>query len=203
MALFRLDDVTRITQQCFKAMLLALARPGTIHPLDQGLGKAFSHLSSPPSLCAVAHTVLDEQVTLAPCSSDADPWVEELVSCTGTRRAPLAEADYVLCKSVPTLSQIRLIKQGTLHAPEDGATLLVWSDQEISGTAGTVGIAGPGIESSVSIQVNDTLLGLFKRRMAVHFEYPMGFDVFVVGPEGVLGLPRTSTLEIPPSERGA
>jgi alpha-D-ribose 1-methylphosphonate 5-triphosphate synthase subunit PhnH len=101
------------------------------------------------------------------------------------------------------LSQIRLIKQGTLLAPEDGATLLVWSDQEISGAAGPVGIVGPGIESSVSIQVSDTLLGLFKRRLAVHFEYPMGFEVFVVSPEGVLGIPRTSTLEIPPNERGA
>jgi alpha-D-ribose 1-methylphosphonate 5-triphosphate synthase subunit PhnH len=51
--------------------------------------------------------------------------------------------------------------------------------------------------------VSDTLLGLFKRLMAVPFEYPMGFDVFVVSPEGVLGLPRTATLEIPPDAGGA
>ena len=202
MALYRFDDVTRITQQCFKAMLLALARPGTTHPLDEPPGTAFSHLSLPPPLCAVAHTILDEQVTLAPCSSNAEAWVEELVASTGSRRAPLAEADYVLDTSVPTLSQIRRIKQGTLLAPEDGAMLLVWSDQRIAGTAGTVRIAGPGIESSVLCQVSDTLLRLFKRRMAVHFEYPMGFDIFAVSPEGILGIPRTSTLEIPPDAGG-
>jgi alpha-D-ribose 1-methylphosphonate 5-triphosphate synthase subunit PhnH len=78
----------------------------------------------------------------------------------------------------------------------------MWSEREIAGTAGTVGITGPGIESSVSFQASATLLGLFKRRMAVPFEYPMGFDIFVVCPEGVLGLPRTATLEILPHAGG-
>jgi alpha-D-ribose 1-methylphosphonate 5-triphosphate synthase subunit PhnH len=203
MALFRSDDVTRITQHCFKTLLLALSRPGTIHPLNQPLESAFSHLSLPSSLSAVAHTILDEQVTLAPCSPDGEAWVEELASSTGTRRAPLAEADYVLGKSVPTLSKIRLIKQGTLLAPEDGATLLLWCDQEISGSAGTVRIAGPGIESSLLFRASGTLIRLFKKRMTVPFEYPMGFDIFVISAEGILGLPRTSTLEIPPDAGGA
>ena len=197
MALFRLDNLTLITQKCYRSMLFSLSRPGTVCQLDLPFGETFSHLSLPPPLSAIAYTILDEQVTIAPCNREADRWVGELVSCTGARKVPLEQADYVLAVSVPETSHLKSMKQGTLFDPEDAATLVIWLAQEISGTAGTVRISGPGVETSVLLTVSNGMLSLITRRLSVRFEYPMGFEIFVVGADGgLLGLPRTSKLEI-------
>jgi alpha-D-ribose 1-methylphosphonate 5-triphosphate synthase subunit PhnH len=116
---------------------------------------------------------------------------------TGAPSVPPEEADYVLCASIPGFDHMRALKTGDLLRPEDSATLLIWLGSEISGKRGVVRLSGPGVDSSYLLHVSDPLLQLIKTRGVFHFEYPMGFELFVVGVDGsLLGVPRTTSLQI-------
>ena len=193
MSLFRLDEQTELTQRCYRDILQALSRPGSIVRTRPAPGSAFSHLDIPAHLAAVCHTLLDEQVTASHCGPKAEAWLEEVVRSTGVRKVPLEEADYVLCDSVPELERMRSIKKGTLLTPEDGAMLFVLLNDDPTGTGGTLRFSGPGVESFTDLPSGEGLVRLMQRRASVGFEYPMGFDILVLGADGdMLGAPRTS-----------
>ena len=193
MSLFRLDEQTELTQRCYRDILRALSRPGTVVQTRPAPDTAFSHLDMPSHLAAVCHTLLDEQVSAAHIGPQAEARLDEVVRSTGVRKVPLEEADYVLCDSVPELERMRSIKKGTLLAPEDGAMLFVLLEGELTGSGGVLRFFGPGVESFTDLPSSEALIRLMQRRSSVGFEYPMGFDVLVLGANGdMLGVPRTS-----------
>jgi alpha-D-ribose 1-methylphosphonate 5-triphosphate synthase subunit PhnH len=197
MQLFRLDPLGQIAQQCFRSLLEALSRPGILIRLAFPEVPDCFPRSLPLAMAAVGYTLLDEQVSVAACGSDADGWVDELRGMTSARRVPLSEADYVVSRSIPALGDMQDMKKGTLLDPECSATLVVWFDDDLPGTAGTLKVSGPGIEVSHAVAANAKLLHLVANLRSARAEYPMGLDTLVIDAGGrLLGLPRTAVLEL-------
>lgn len=195
MSLYRLDRKTLLTQQCYRQLLQALSRPGTLRMLPTGGGSDYGHGSVPTAVALLVETLCDERVTLGHSGPGAASWIADLSLYTGVRPGPLDRADYVVCDGVPTGDVLRGCKQGTLDAPEDGALVIIWLGSEIAGRDGVLDIRGPGVKSSAQVRVGRPLLRFAEARGSVPFEYPMGLDTVIIGKEGeILGLPRTSTL---------
>jgi len=196
MSLFRTDDKIFGTQKCYRTMLSALCTPGSPRKMDIA-GNERGLISGVPSHVAlISLTLLDEQVSVAAFGTGYGSWLEEIISATGAREASVSEADYIIASSVPKLKDLRSVKQGTLLSPEQGATLIIRLDEKIEGKAGTLEIRGPGIEDVTLLKAGPAVFSLMKHRSALEFEYPLGFDLFLVDSKGnLLGLPRTSSVK--------
>ncbi|OCI93950.1 phosphonate C-P lyase system protein PhnH [Rhizobium sp. AC27/96] len=172
-----LDD-TR-TNATFEALLWALSRPGQVREMP---GEGFWPL---------AESLLDRE-----CSFHAadDPSLETMLATTGARRAPLAEADYVFtaidsAEKVEVLSSLRI---GTLAYPDDAATLFATAR---FGTGQRLRLTGPGIKDSITIEIGGIDPGFWQmRRKAIR--YPLGWDLYLVDGERLLGIPRSTTIEV-------
>jgi len=197
MSLFRMDNEMLSTQKCYRAMLSALCMPGSLQKIDFAENETDFMFEVPPPVALMSRTLLDEQVSVAASGIESKLWLDEIITVTGARKASMDEADYIIASSVPQLAELRSVKQGTLLFPEDGATLIVWLDEEIKGTAGKVEISGPGVKNSATLHISSAMFSLLKRRGTIEFEYPLGFDLFAIGSKGFLmGLPRTSSVKI-------
>ena len=193
MSLFRIDNKILSTQKCYRAMLWALCMPGSLQKMDFAENDRGLVSGLPMPVALMSRTLLDEQVSVATAGIESDSWLDEIITATGARKAGIDEADYIIASSVPELAELRSVKQGTLLSPEDGATLIIWLDEKIEGTAGTVEISGPGVEDSATLYISSAMFSLLKHRAAIEFEYPLGFDLFAIGSDSFLmGLPRTS-----------
>ena len=171
-------DDTR-TNATFEALMWALSRPGQVHEMP---GKGFWTL---------AESLLDRE-----CSFHApdDASLGAMLAATGARRAPLAEADYVFtaidsAEKVEALSSLRI---GTLAYPDDAATLFATARL---GSGQRLRLTGPGIKDNVTIEVGGVDPGFWQmRRKAIR--YPLGWDLYLVDGKRLLGIPRSTTIEV-------
>jgi alpha-D-ribose 1-methylphosphonate 5-triphosphate synthase subunit PhnH len=197
MSLFRLDGKTLVTQQCFRQLLRALSRPGTLCMLPPGGPPDPVRGCVPPFVALVVETLCDERVTLGPCDPAAASWVADLTLYTGVRQAAIESADYMLSDGAPCREILGRLKRGSLDAPEDSAFVIIWLGSEILGRDGILDIRGPGVKDSTKVWAGRSLLQFAEIRSSVAFEYPMGLDFVIIGNSGeILGLPRTSTARV-------
>jgi alpha-D-ribose 1-methylphosphonate 5-triphosphate synthase subunit PhnH len=97
----------------------------------------------------------------------------------------------------PTLTEhdqdaLRQAPIGTYEVPDQAATLVIGCGLE-SGTR--LRLIGPGINGSTELRVSDLPRWFWPLR-AERIRYPLGWDVFLVGGDRVVGLPRTTTVEV-------
>jgi len=195
--LFRINDKILGTQKCYRTMLKALCTPGSPQKMDLAGGERGLISGVPSHVALISLTLLDEQVSVAAFGFGYDSWLEEIISATGARKACAPEADYVIASSVPSFTELCSVKQGTLLCPEQGATLIIRLDERIEGKAGTMEVRGPGVEDAARLKLGPAALSLMRHRSALEFEFPLGFDLFLVDPRGtLLGIPRTSSVTI-------
>ncbi len=171
-------------QQNFRALLLAMSRPGTVVPLQ------LQQQVPEQSVRAVLATLLDAEVTLA----DPDQLLEaSLWPLLQARPAEPHSADFIVCRGdrAPQF-QPRL---GTLSDPQASATLIIKVDDLGQGEAG-FSLQGPGVKDKLECVVN----GLHpqwwhcRERWVAHF--PLGVDCLLVNNGSVMALPRSSKLEM-------
>ncbi|MEL6814767.1 MAG: phosphonate C-P lyase system protein PhnH [Cyanobacteria bacterium J06598_3] len=179
------SEITRDSQETFRALLEALSQPGkTYEPSVQ--------LTPPKGLtlaCAAAClTLLDleSRVWLQPgFSADVEGWLQFHTGCRFS-----AEPDEVAFAVIHDLSALALdeFSWGSAEAPEASATLLV----QVGALAGglSVMLRGPGILQAreISPEVPASFWTEWQRN---HRAYPRGLDVFLFGGKTVMGLPRT------------
>lgn len=171
-------------QQCnFRTLLEAMSRPGRVQPLH-GLERDDS------ATLAVLATLLDGSVGF----SD----VHGLLADHQLRllQAPLVapeQADYVLCDGRrPPGFQPKL---GTLPSPELSATLVVRVDSLQHGDQ-RWRLRGPGIEDSVDCRLAELHPQWTALREDWVCAFPLGADLLLVDDMRVMGLPRTTRLEV-------
>lgn len=158
----------------FEALMWALSRPGTERHLPEA------------GLRPVVQALVDLEV--AAFTDDAA--LQPVIDRTGARPASIEAADYLFLTGDPAgaFGQARI---GSALHPEAGATLVVAA--ALSG-GGRLRLTGPGIDGSVTIApaLSPRLWDLRARRVA----YPLGFDLFVVEGDRVIGLPRSTHIEV-------
>lgn len=177
-------------QRAFKAVMDALARPGTIQRLPN---EARPPAPLPQGLAEIALTL---------CDHDSPVWldaglVSENAVCDWLRfhtgatlmNAP-AEADFAfVIGDLPPLATFAL---GSDEYPDQSTTIVLALPSLTAGPALT--LRGPGIKQTAIISPAG-LPGDFLTRWAENREqFPRGIDLLLVGPEGLIGLPRTTRI---------
>lgn len=162
----------------FDALMWALARPGRIQPLP------FS------GLAVLAESLLDRECTFF-CSEED---LRAEIVRTGADAVPLPQAEYVFI-SLADGRQVAALADalhGNLLYPDASAT--VFAPATI-GSGTRLRLSGPGIDGMLDIAV-DGVDPKFWALRAEAIRYPLGWDVYLADAESLIGIPRSTTIEV-------
>ena len=178
-------DPVQDAQACFRAVLDAMARPGTIHAVA-------APLDPPPPLdrstAAVLLTLADLDTPLW-LDSGAAPAAEWIAFHCGAPPAPIATASFALAVAPLDLDSL---PAGSDEGPEDGATLILQVACLETGPA--LRLSGPGLAAPAVFRA--TLPPGFVAAWARnHARFPRGVDVVLCAGDRLAALPRTLTIE--------
>jgi alpha-D-ribose 1-methylphosphonate 5-triphosphate synthase subunit PhnH len=185
-------DPVFVAQANFRALMDALARPGTIQPLatDAGAGVLDA------SLAAAALTLADHETPLwlSPALAADRGACDWLAFATG---APLvdepARAAFALVAEADSLPGFEPFAQGTQDYP-DRSTTIIKSCMSLAGGA-QLSFSGPGIRSRVDAApagLGDDFIERWAENRAL---FPLGIDLILCAGGAVMGLPRTLTVK--------
>lgn len=170
------------SRETFLALLQATSRPGTSHALP-AVGPADSFVS-------IATALLDLETTFICPDADLLP---QLRPC-GAREVAASEADYwfVPRLTAEDLDALAQAKAGTMVYPDRSATLVIGARL---GGGRSLTLSGPGLPQPLTIQVADLPEEFWPLRQA-HNHYPLGWDIFLVDGTTVVGIPRSTAIEL-------
>jgi alpha-D-ribose 1-methylphosphonate 5-triphosphate synthase subunit PhnH len=183
-------DLVHDSQATFRALLAAMAHPGIPAPIPV-------EVMPPAGLCpasaAACLTLFDLDTTtwLAPgFGPEVRSWLTFHTGCRFTDDP--AAAQFALVGDANALPSLSVFHPGTIEEPEQSTTLLVqvqgWRENSL------VRLRGPGIEQEQTMP-EPIVADQFWQEWAVnHQGYPLGVDVLFFHPDGVIGLPRTTTV---------
>lgn len=164
------------TQEVFTALLWALSRPGEVQTIPAG----------DDAIALIGETLLDLETSFY----TPDETLKARLVLTGAPHVSAAEAEYLFFPVWDDHARevVKQARRGDALYPDRAATLIV--------PAGFMGEAqpwhGPGIDGERNVTV--TLPEGFETLRDKAMNYPLGWDALLVGPSGVIGLPRTTTI---------
>ncbi|MDA0185882.1 MAG: phosphonate C-P lyase system protein PhnH [Proteobacteria bacterium] len=162
------------TNATYEALMWALSRPGLPRDLPSA-GQA-----------GIIETLIDRECAVY--CEDAD--MAELAARSGAVLAAPEKADHLFLSQPP--AQLTGLRQGSDMYPEEGATLVM----PVSlGSGGTLRLSGPGVNGEVTLSLSGIPQGFWAERTRV-MRYPMGFEVFLLDGATVIGIPRTTVVEV-------
>lgn len=171
-----------LAQPVFRALLDALARPGTVVQLP-ATGDV------PPALLpSLALADLDTPVAIL---SDED-WSDAVGTATGAPVTGPGRARFVVALRPPEAGEPGAFPIGSTASPESAALVSLAVPDLTGGPQRT--LRGPGIPDSRTIAPSGVPPQVWAARAATDF--PAGFDLLLVDPDGrVLGIPRSTRTE--------
>lgn len=176
-------------QACFRSVLQALARPGSVWPLQTGDPLDIS-LSS-----AMAHLLLtltdpDTPVWWQRPDRAAQDWLRFHTGAPATDDP--GQACFAVVKDAGLLAPAHTFAQGSDAAPEFSTTVLIELPGWTGGAAQTW--SGPGIDGTRTLHLpglSDTFEPDWNAQLAL---FPCGVDVVFCHGSELLGLPRTTRI---------
>lgn len=191
------------SQLIFRAVLDALARPGTIRRLPAAARGAAGE-GAPAALLPLL--ALADLTTPACVLADGGDWPEVVRAMTSAPAAELAQARLVAALRPVSGSELAALRAGTPTAPEDGALacLSVTGIRPAPVTGAPDGgadgrllrLAGPGIAGTRRLLVTGLPPGFAAVRRKLTGEFPAGADLLLITADGDLaGLPRTTRID--------
>ena len=175
-------------QACFRAVLQAMSRPGTVAAAGEGLTPP---APLDPATAAVLLTLVDHDTPLwlDAASAPARDWIAFHCGAAFTD-APGAAA-FALAMAMPDLATL---SAGTHEQPETAATLIL---QVASLTDGIrYRLRGPGLRTSSTISVAGLptdFAGIWQSNRA---GFPLGIDLVLCAGGMLAALPRGVTVEV-------
>ena len=176
-------DPVAESQACFRAVLDAMARPGTLHQAGAGL--------TPPAplgqaAAALLLTLVDGETRLALGAGfeAAAPWIG--FHCGTVPDAVAAEAQFVLCDSLPDLA---MLGTGSDEMPESSATLIL--QLGALGRGRRFVFSGPGLARPAEFLAEGLPADFAARWAANHALYPRGVDIILCAGTTLAALPRS------------
>lgn len=160
----------------FDALLWALSRPGLPRQLPQ------------PGEGVIVGALLDRECAVY----STDPLLMPEIMRTGAELADIENADHVFLGTLATPDPLDHVQIGSDFYPDDGATVIVRAS---IGPGQVLRLTGPGVDGAVTVQISGLPDGFWKAR-AARLRYPMGFDLFFVDGASVIGVPRSTTVDI-------
>lgn len=195
------DDRIPGTQRTFRAVLDAMARPGTVRRLTWRPAIATPPLDQHAPLIALLLTLIDHEVSLAMSPRPALAGVADaMVRWTRTELTTPERADFVVVERAGLDGALlRGLRRGSLAYPDDSATLIVLADGLSDGEsgAGDLLLSGPGIDGERRVRNGGLTPELVSARREVVRQYPTGLDLLLMDAAGrLLGLPRTTRIQL-------
>ncbi|OLT14355.1 phosphonate C-P lyase system protein PhnH [Pseudonocardia sp. CNS-139] len=170
-------------QRTFRAVLDALARPGTVHRLPAGPGVPAALL---PTLA-----LADLDTPVAVLTENPDP-ADAVATATTAPVTDLPAARLVAALRPLAAGELGTARTGSAAAPEDAA-LVTLAVPALDGGA-PLRISGPGIAGTRTLAPVGVPADLAAARAGAAF--PAGADLLLVTPDGqLLGLPRSTRIE--------
>ncbi|MEV1292148.1 phosphonate C-P lyase system protein PhnH [Pseudonocardia sp. NPDC049635] len=175
------------TQQIFRVVFEALARPGTVQRLPAA--------DAPPGVAPALLPVLalaDLDTPVAVLHDADDGWRDAIGTATGAPAAELSDARLVAALRPLAADEPGRFATGSAAAPE-AAALISLSVPALRGGPDRT-LRGPGVPGTRTIAPLGTVAQLWSARRATAF--PAGFDLLLVDPAGqVVGIPRSTRIE--------
>ncbi len=168
------SDFEARTNATYEALMWALSRPGLPRDLPNA-GQA-----------DLIETLIDRECAVY-CEDAA---IAEITARTGAALVAPEEADHLFLSLVP--GKLAGLRQGSDMYPEDGATLVIPTS---FGSEGNLRLTGPGVDGAVLCSLPDIPNGFWADRARV-MRYPMGFEIFLIDGAQVIGIPRTTVVEV-------
>ncbi|MFZ2122780.1 MAG: phosphonate C-P lyase system protein PhnH [Rhodoferax sp.] len=181
-----LTDGVHDSQQAFRAVLDALARPGQV----RRIGPALPDVALGGAMARLLLSLSDDETPVWWQHADAglQHWLRFHTGATVAER-PEAASFAVLADrgQMPALADFA---SGTAAAPEFSSTLLI----ELPGLTGGPALAwhGPGIQDVQRVGLQGLPANFWAQWQANHAAFPQGVDIVFTCGEDALGLPRTT-----------
>lgn len=167
-------------QQMFQALLWALSYPGRPQTLPP---------SSNP-FAAIGATLIDLETTFY----TADQALAAALLYSGARPAAPDAAAYQFFPTLheADLERIAVAPIGTYTYPDTGATLVIGC--QFDGNT-LLRLSGPGVPGTQELRAGGVPEAFWERRRTL-IHYPLGWDVFLVAEQTVVGVPRSCHVEV-------
>jgi len=173
-------------QRCFRAVLDAMARPGTIH--------AVTGLAPPPplpaALAAALLTLADHETPLwlDPRAEAARSWIGFHCGTPFTEEPARAVFGVAL-----TWTDLTLFNPGTHETPEASATILL--AVRGLGAGRPYRLRGPGLRDAAVLEVDGLPADFAAQWQRNHARFPCGVDLLLCAGDRLTALPRSTSLE--------
>lgn len=185
-------DIAIQNQKIFKEVVQALSYPGKKVSLN--IDSSFIGNLLPETM-NILFTLLDGEVSYHILGDDQEV-NQELQFRTMAQTAEVETADYIvvpLKQTAQLADAIHQSKKGTASDPNLSATFII-ECVDIQAD-GRLSWSGPGIQSTISMDIVDSEQWLASRAEAVS-DFPLGIDILLVGKDGnIVGLPRSTKVE--------
>ena len=182
-------------QQVFRAVLGALARPGTVMALPPGPVRTLAPAVVPVlGLADLGTGVCLLENGIRHSAGEFQHWADAVATATSAPLWPAELARLVAALRPVTADEVLGFCRGTAEAPEDAA-LVSLAVADLDGGDRRWRLSGPGIADTAMLAPRGLPDGFVAARAEAVAGYPAGIDVLLVTDDfRVVGLPRTTTI---------
>jgi alpha-D-ribose 1-methylphosphonate 5-triphosphate synthase subunit PhnH len=184
MAVPTLTPIENKTRDTFLVLMWALSNPGRICTLPQGV------IPGIPAFTAIGETLLDLETSFY---TPDDLLAQVLTRTTARSVAPGTAAYHFYPEFAEVhLSALEKAPIGTLLYPDQSATVVIDCQFE---TGQNLTLSGPGIQTTKQIQIARIPPAVWALRQQTT-RYPLGWDIFLLSGNQVIGIPRSTLIEL-------
>lgn len=183
-------DLVLGAQNVFRAVMNALARPGTVQSIASD---AAPPAPLTPELGAVALTLCDHDtlVWLDPVLAANEAVVKWLAfHCGAPLTSDIGEAAFALATDASQLPRLEAFGQGTDEYPDRSTTVVLAVDTAKQ----AVTLKGPGIRDQLTTELPLPGGDFLDQWAENRTRFPRGVDLLLVRDGTVVGLPRTTRI---------
>ena len=179
-------------QSTFRAVMEAMARPGSLQRLGAGAGTP-SGLMRATSALALTLFDHDTQIWLdseLAAASDVNAWLKFHTGASIVEDP--ASAAFALVAGAATLPDLGRFALGSNEYPDRSTTVILQVGSLAEGRS--YELRGPGIDGATSLRASITPDDLFERLAINARLFPRGIDIVLVHDETIVAIPRTTRL---------
>ena len=188
-------DPVHDAQACFRAIMSAMARPGTRHPLDTKSLAPPEPLS--PAAAALALTLFDY---------DTPIWLDRPLMQSDAVKAFLrfhtgapilsepVDAAFALFSDPKSMIPLASFNQGSAEYPDQSTTVILTGQH--FGKEQAVTLEGPGIKDNAVFSAGPTPPVFWDQVVSNNRQFPRGIDLIFAGTKEIAALPRSTRITL-------
>jgi alpha-D-ribose 1-methylphosphonate 5-triphosphate synthase subunit PhnH len=186
-------DKVLSAQSTFRAVMDAMARPGSIQRITAAAGMPYPMM---PGMAAVALTLFDHDTPIwldhaMAATPDVAKWLKFHTSAPVITDSSVAS--FALIGDPKNLLPFERFALGSSEYPDRSTTLILQVESLAQGPA--VKLSGPGIDGSTTLRAAIAPDDLLERLAANATLFPRGVDLVLVHDDTIVAIPRTTRLE--------